>query len=59
MKNKLKAEAHVMERLIDLLEEGSVTHLMQEDDTFAGYIDDLYSRITATSMHLRRVQLAQ
>ena len=54
MKNHQQAEAHVLDRMMHLLEENSVTHLMAEDKTFAAYITDLYEKIDAKSQHLRR-----
>jgi hypothetical protein len=54
MKNKLSAEAHVLDRLMYLLEENSVRHLVQQDESFAHYVDKLYAQINAKSVRLRQ-----
>ncbi len=55
MKKQSKAEALILERVLDLLDEGSVTHLMRQDEHFASYIVDLYSSLQAMSLNLRDV----
>lgn len=54
MKNRLNAEAHVLDRIMNLLEENSVQFLVLEDDMFAAYVDDLYTQISAKSSRLRK-----
>lgn len=56
MKNTVTAEAHVLDRVMHLLEERSVTHLMQHDRTFAEYISNLYTDINTESIKLRSLQ---
>lgn len=53
MKDTLNAEAYVLDRLLRLLEENSVQHLVMRDDRFAEYIDKLYSQIGRQSRDLR------
>jgi hypothetical protein len=53
MKKDLQAEAHVLDRVMHLLEERSVAQLMSEDDNFADYIADLYSNVSSKSKRLR------
>lgn len=45
MKNSQTAEAHVLDRMMYLLEEGSVRHLAQQDATFGDFVDQLYSKL--------------
>ena len=45
MKRREDAEAEVLNRLIHFLEEGSVTHLTDEDHRFGKFIDGLYVTI--------------
>lgn len=53
MKNTLSAEAHVLDRLLYMLEENSVQQLMRKDAAFADYVAELYTRIDAKSVDLR------
>ncbi len=52
-KKQLQAEAHVLERVMYLLEEKSVLQLMQEDGEFAHYIRELYSSLDAKTAALQ------
>jgi hypothetical protein len=53
MKDTLNAEAHVLDRIMSLLEENSVQFLVLKDDKFASYIDSLYTQIGRRSRDLR------
>jgi len=57
MKNRLNAEAHVLDRLMSLLEENSVQYLVLQDDMFASYVDGLYTQISAKSSRLRKTAI--
>lgn len=47
-----KAEAHVLDRILHLLEEGSVRHLVEADEHFARYIETLYDGLHDKSVSL-------
>jgi hypothetical protein len=49
----LEAEVHVLDRLMDMLEEGSVSFLTKEDPKFANYIQEIYSSLYSKSSVLR------
>lgn len=49
MKNTLDAEATVLVRIMDMLEEGSVTYLAEQDDRFADFIGQLYTTVNQQS----------
>jgi hypothetical protein len=53
MKNTIIAEANVLERIMRVLEEESVTYLVQKDNRFAEFIDGLYSAVNDQSRSLR------
>jgi hypothetical protein len=54
MKRREDAEAEVLDRLMHLLEEGSVSHLIQEDHGFGVFIGGLYETLQNKAEHLNR-----
>jgi hypothetical protein len=55
MNTTLYAEASVLERIMHMLEEGSVTHLVEQDHRFADFIDHLYATVNekTEALHLQ------
>jgi signal-transduction protein with cAMP-binding, CBS, and nucleotidyltransferase domain len=53
MKKHLEAEVVVLDRLMYLLEERSVGHLVQHDGNFNDFVEELYKRLAD---HSRRLQ---
>lgn len=47
MKQLNRAEAHVLYRMLYLLEEKSVKRLMEQDENFEKYITDMYATINS------------
>lgn len=54
MKNKLQAEAYVLDRVMYMLDEYSVRYLTEEDEMFGDYVNKLYAQVHAKSRQLRR-----
>jgi hypothetical protein len=54
MNNTVDAEATILDRIMDMLEEGSVTYLTAQDDCFAEFIGRLYSAVNEQSRALLR-----
>jgi hypothetical protein len=54
MKQQADKQAHVLDRVMYLLEEGSVGYLAEKDESFAEFIDTLYQTVDAKATRLRR-----
>ena len=54
MKQQTNQQAHVLDRVMYLLEEGSVGYLAEKDESFATFIEGLYQTVDARATQLRR-----
>lgn len=57
MKQTTEAEIHILDRLLYLLEETSVSYLAQQDKSFANYVDSLYTSIHNKSVDMRKAAI--
>lgn len=53
MKSAQTAEIHILERVMYLLEEGSVRHVASQDDSFQHYVANLYDSLETRAQQLR------
>jgi hypothetical protein len=53
MKNKNRAEAQVLDRLMYLLEEESVGRLVDNDTDFAKFVEDLYGTLQTRTLTMQ------
>ena len=53
MKKQKIAEAHALERVLYMLEEGSVAHLSKQDLAFGQFIEQLYQTVNVKAHSLR------
>jgi hypothetical protein len=58
MKNSKTAEAYVLDRMMYLLEEGSVRYLTQHDDNFGDFVSQLYAKLNDRATYLRSSRVA-
>ena len=54
MKQRKDAEVAILDRLMHMLEEGSVSHLSSEDNRFGEFINELYEIIYKQAEQLTR-----
>lgn len=55
MKQQVNAEIQVLDRILYLLEEGSVSRLAVDDSNFGDFIERLYLTVDSESTQLRRI----
>jgi hypothetical protein len=51
--NTLKKEAHILDRMMLMLDEYSVRYVVEQDEKFGDYIEGLYAQIYDKSRQLR------
>ncbi len=56
MKHPQQAEAHVLDRMMHLLEEGSVRHLAASDETFGDFVQEVYRTLSDRAQAIRHAQ---
>jgi hypothetical protein len=53
MDKRTNAEVEVLDRIIDMLEEGSVSRLAEEDHNFSTFIEHLYQTVNDKAFTLQ------
>jgi hypothetical protein len=53
MNKHIDAEVVILDRIMYLLEEGSVSHLLEQDASFRSFVHDLFQQLNDHSRHLQ------